>query len=74
MSPTDSSFLALPTKLPSANMEEEIQLVKISVVTVLEFMPADVDVTIHIASGCKPRRANCGVYKISVCFFNACTF
>lgn len=48
MSPTDSSFLALPTKLPSTNMREEIQLVKISVVTLLESMPADVDVMIHI--------------------------
>lgn len=48
MSPTDSSFLALPTKLPSTNMGEEIQLVKISVVTLLESMPADVDVMIHI--------------------------
>lgn len=73
-SPTDSSFLALPTKLPSTNMEEEIKLVKIRVVTVLEFMPNGVDEMIHIASGCTPRRADCRECKISICFFNACTF
>lgn len=66
MSPADSSFLALPTKLPSTNMGEEIQLVKISVATVLESMPADV--MIHIASGCKPGRADCGYVKLAFAF------
>jgi len=69
-SPTDSTFPALPTKLLSTNMEE-IQLVK---VRVLESMPNDADKMIHIASGCKPRRADCWECEISVRFFNACTF
>lgn len=70
-SPTDSSFLALPPKLPSKNMEERVQLVKIRVVAVLESTPNDADKMIHIATGCTPRRDDCRECKINVCFFNA---
>lgn len=49
-------------------MEEKIQLVKTRVVTVLKSMPNDVDEMIHIASGRMPRRADCQVCKISICF------